>query len=81
MAFYFFQWTDDVEQKLADHGLSPDDFEAVVSDPVSVDRSRSSGRRGAFGNAPDGRYIVCFYELLDDGITVIPVTAYEVSEP
>ena len=41
--------------------------------------SQSSGRPCAFGYTPDGRYLICFYEMLDE-LTILPVTAYEVGE-
>jgi hypothetical protein len=34
----------------------------------------------AFGYASDGRYLICLYELAEDGFTVIPATAYEVED-
>lgn len=34
----------------------------------------------AWGYTLDGRYIMAFYEHLDD-VTVNPITAYEVPEP
>ena len=30
------------------------------------------------GETADGRFIFCAYDLLEDGVTVIPRTAYEV---
>jgi uncharacterized DUF497 family protein len=77
MPFYFFQWTDTIIEHLAEHGVSVDDFEAIVSDPSRVAKSRSSGRKLAFGYTSDNRYLACVYELLDDDMTIIPVTAYE----
>ena len=76
MPFYLFIWNDLNEEHLADHGVTPDEFEFVVCDPDSVDTSRSSGRKIAFGDA-NGRYLACVYEMIDDA-TVLPVTAYEV---
>lgn len=76
MPFYLFVWNDEIEGHLAQHGVSPDEFEAVVCDPEEVDTSRSSGREIAFGEV-NGRFLACVYELLDE-TTVLPVTAYEV---
>jgi hypothetical protein len=42
--------------------------------------SESSGRPCVFGYTPDGRYIIVVYEEVDDD-TVMPWTAYEVTEP
>lgn len=76
MPFYLFVWNDLIEAHLAEHGVSMDEFEAVVCDPESIDFSRSSGREIAFGEV-DGRFLACVYEMLDES-TVLPVTAYEV---
>ena len=77
MPYYLFVWNDLIEEHLAEHGVSPDEFEAIVCDPESLDASRSSGRQIAFGEA-NGRFLACIYELLDEA-TVLPVTAYEVA--
>ena len=65
---------------LAEHGVSQDDFEHVLSRPYSKGLSRSSGLPAAWGYTPDGRYIVVVYLELDE-TTILPVTAYEVPEP
>jgi len=77
--FYLFVWNSEVEEHLAGHGVTPDEFEEVVCDPDEVHRSRSSGRPIAFGETSTGRYLACVYEFLDE-TTVLPVTAYEVEE-
>jgi uncharacterized DUF497 family protein len=79
MPFYLFIWNDRIEDHLASHGVTPDEFEEVVCDPDELDRSRSSGRAIAFGETSTGKYLACVYELLDD-TTVLPVTAYEVRD-
>lgn len=79
MPFYLFIWSDQIEEHLARHGVTPDEFEEVVCDPDEVDKSRSSGRRIAFGETSTGRYLACVHEFLDD-TTVLPVTAYEVED-
>src|SRR5580698_4781860 len=43
MPFYFFVWTPEIEEHLAEHDVSPEEFEEVVSDPEYEDISRSSG--------------------------------------
>ena len=78
MPFYEFFWTDEIVEHLAEHGVTPEDFVTVVSNPEFRDKSRATNRPCCFGEAPDGRYLYCVYEVLDD-VTVIPVTAYEVS--
>jgi uncharacterized DUF497 family protein len=76
MPYYLFLWNDLIERHLAEHGVTADEFEAVVCDPDSLDTSRSSGRQIAFGEA-NGRFLACVYEMLDES-TVLPITAYEV---
>lgn len=78
MAFFNFQWDDESEAHLAEHGVSPEEFEEIVMHPDDKKESRSSGLPAAIGETPDGRVLFCVYELLSDGITVLPVTAYEI---
>ena len=80
MPYYHFFWIAENEQHLDEHGVSRDEFEEVVSDPDSVEGSRSSDRLVARGMTSTGRYLCCVYELLDDGITVFPVTAYDLGD-
>ena len=62
------------------HDLTTDEVDYVLENQESAGFSRSTGRPCVFGHTPDGRYIVVIYEQVDED-TVIPVTAYEVSEP
>ncbi len=77
--YFHFIWNDENQGHLAEHDVTPDEFEEVVCDPDEVKRSRSSGRPIAFGETTAGKYIACVYDLLDD-FTVIPVTAYEIED-
>jgi len=79
MPFKVYLWTDELVDHIAQHGLTMDDFEAVVSDPDEVTRSRSSGRYAAIGYTVDGRKIICIYEEIDD-LYVDPFTAYELED-
>jgi len=67
-------------EHVEEHDLTTDDVDCVLENPQSSGMSRSSGRPCLFGYTSDDRYIVVIYEEIDDD-TVIPVTAYEVSEP
>jgi hypothetical protein len=78
MPYYEFVWTDEILEHLAEHGVSREDFEEAVQNPNRLGVSRSSGRPCCWGETADGRRLFCVYEFLDD-MTVIPVTAYEVS--
>jgi len=77
MPYYFFIWTDENAAHLAEHGVSQDEFEAVVCDPEATGISRTTGRPIAFGFTPDGRKLACVYRTLGDN-EIFPITAYEV---
>jgi len=62
---------------IAQHGVSPEDVEDVLENPIQYEKSRSSGRSMVFGYTGDGRRLAVVYEQLDD-MTLYPVTAYEV---
>jgi len=79
MAFFNFLWTDEIVEHVAEHGVSQDDFERVVSNPIRRGISRSSGSPAAWGYTEDGRYIIAVYEEIDE-MTILPVTAYEVPD-
>ena len=67
-------------EHVAEHGLTIDDVECVLNEPLSEAHSDSSGRPCCFGYTPSGEYIIVIYEIVsDDG--VYPVTAYQVPEP
>ena len=80
MPYFEFLWTDEAIEHLAEHGITQDDFEEVVCDPLRNGESHSTGRPAAWGYTADGRYIIAIYEEIDD-VTLHPVTAYEVPEP
>lgn len=64
---------------IAEHGLTPEDVEEVIFNPLDRDISRSSGLPIVFGLTPDGRYIMVVYEQIDE-TTVYPVTAYDIED-
>jgi uncharacterized DUF497 family protein len=70
-------------QHIAEHGITVDDVEEVLSDPdASIDVSKSSGRSITFGETSDGRYLAVVWETaLDDPLTIYPVTAYPAPRP
>ncbi len=77
MPFYFFVWNDLLVDHLAQHEVTPEEFEQVVCDSLLDEVSRSSGRPVAFGLTDEGRRLLCVYEFLDKN-TILPITAYEV---
>jgi hypothetical protein len=80
MPYFDFFWTDELIAHIAEHDISPKEFERVVMHPVDMDKSDSSGHDAAFGYTQDGRFIIAVFEYLDE-MTILPVTAYEVPEP
>jgi uncharacterized DUF497 family protein len=78
MPYWEIIWTPEIEDHLAQHGVSPEEFATVVRDPWSEETSRSSGDPIAFGETQTGRTLACVYRVLEDGITIEPVTAYDV---
>jgi uncharacterized DUF497 family protein len=80
MAYFHFLWTDELVEHLAEHGVSQEDFEEVVSEPERRGESRSTGRPCCWGETSDDRYLFCVYEYLDE-MTIIPITGYEVLRP
>ncbi len=79
MPYYYFAWSPEIEEHLAEHDVTPEEFEEVVSDPDYEDISRSSGNPIAFGSTAEDRYLRCVFKRLGDDI-IEPVTAYEVEE-
>ena len=67
-------------QHIAEHGLTVDDVEYVLENPVEEGTSHSTDRPCCFGYTPGGDYIIVIYDQVDDD-TIYPVTAYEVPEP
>ena len=79
MPFYFYVWNDDIVEHLAEHDVTPEDFQHVLENPTEEGKSDSSGRPVAWGYTHDGRFLITVYRKLDN-ITILPVTAYEVPE-
>jgi hypothetical protein len=79
MPHFFFIWSQESIDHLAEHDVTSEEFEQVVSNPDFEDISRSTGNPVAFGATSEGRYLCCVFRRLDDD-TVEPVTAYDVEE-
>ncbi len=79
MAYYFFVWTPDIIDHLADHGVTPEEFEEVVGNPEYEDVSRSTGNPVAFGFTSTGRNLCCVFKRFDDDL-IEPVTAFDVGD-
>ena len=76
MPFFLFQWTEEIERHLAEHDVTPEEFEQATSGCIHVEKSRSSDNLVAFGRTATGRELACVFELEDD-VLVLPVTAWE----
>jgi uncharacterized DUF497 family protein len=84
--FFSIVWDDEPGgnvEHIAEHGLTPDEVDAVLNDDSALTiYSHSSGRPGKFGYTPTGKYIVVVWDELDhDPRAIYPVTACEVPEP
>jgi len=79
MPYYIFLWTPENIEHLAEHDVTPEEFEEVVMYPDYEDISRSSGDPVAFGETSTGRYLCCVFRRMDDD-TIEPVTAFDVGE-
>ena len=77
MPFYLFYWTEEIVDHLDQHGVTIDEFEAIVQRPDRNGYSRSSGRPFAIGQTEDGRTLLCVYEFVDE-TTIEPITAFEI---
>ncbi len=65
---------ENVDKVLA-HGLTLEDVEAVVADPESEDRSRTTDRGVLFGYTPSGEFTCVPFEEYENGDAIYPITA------
>ncbi len=64
-------------EHIAEHGVTPEEVEQVLSEPIATETSRTTGRPVVFGFTASGRFLVVVYEPMDE-TTVYPVTAFDV---
>jgi hypothetical protein len=74
--WFDFFWYDENREHIAQHGVTPDEFEYVVCHPKITGESDSSGNPLVKGYTAEGRWLICIYEVIDD-VSVLPITAYE----
>lgn len=79
MPYYFYIWTPEIIAHLAEHGVTPDEFEEVVSNPELRHVSRSSGNPLTISSTAQGKRICCLFRYLDAD-TIEPITAYEIAD-
>ena len=60
---------------IAANGVTADEVEHVLANPIDSDVSESSGRPIVFGYTAVGRFLAVVYEQIDD-VTVYPITAF-----
>lgn len=69
-------WSEQNEAHLAEHDVTPDEFEHVLNNRAETVYSRSSGLPAAVGFV-GGRRLFCVYREID-AVYVEPVTAFEI---
>lgn len=75
MPYRICQWSPEIEEHLAIHGVTAAEFEEVVCRPDYETRARRSGLPAAVGWV-NGRKLFCVFRPLDE-TNVEPVTAFE----
>jgi hypothetical protein len=79
MPFFIFHWTDEIVEHLAEHGITPEDFQEVFEQNhrrCSKLRSRRSKLPACTGFTEDGRELFCVYKRINE-TEIEPVTAFE----
>jgi hypothetical protein len=67
---------------VAGHGITREEVDEVIRDHhAEATTSRSSGQPIVFGWTSTGQYIAVFEHVLDDPLTVYPITAYPTQPP
>jgi hypothetical protein len=75
-------WTEGPDgniRHIAEHGITPDEVEYVMANPIDSDVSETTGRPIVFGYTAAGRFIAVVYERIDP-ITVYPITAFDIED-
>jgi hypothetical protein len=75
MPWYDFFWYDENLKKVAEHGVTPEEFEEVVTSTTEIETS-GTGSDMVRGETAAGRYLICLFTRLDK-MTVMPITADE----
>ena len=64
-------------QHCLEHGVTKEEAEEVLQNPLDSDASHSSGYPVVFGDTTTGRHLIVVYDLIDAD-TVYPITSYDV---
>ena len=77
--YYLFEWDPPTIEHLAEHDVTPEEFEQVVNGRESQwGVSRQSGRPLCRGYTDDGRYLICILQWGGQSKNQVqPITAYE----
>lgn len=81
MPYFQLIWTDDNEDHVGQHGVTFSEFVEVVLSPEAEEYPHRFANRAAFwGWTSTGKYVMAIVDILEDGVTAIPVTAFEVRD-
>jgi uncharacterized DUF497 family protein len=81
MPYFQFIWTDDNEDHVGQHGVTFAEFVEVVLNPEAEEYPHRFPNRAAYWAwTSTGKYIVAIADIMEDGVTAIPVTAFEVED-
>ena len=74
---HFFHWTDETIEKLAQHDVTPAEFEAAFEAGEDIEnRGRHDAR---IGYDSRGRLLFCVHQNLN-GTDIVPITAFEIEQ-
>lgn len=77
MPHFEFIWDGENDAHIAEHGVTIDEAEYVVKNPVELEIRKRYGRTYAYGFSQTRKFLKVVYEVVDD-LTLYVVTAYEV---
>lgn len=75
MPWFDFFWYDENIRHLAEHGVTTEEFEQVLS-AAEIFEISDSGSQMVRGSPLEGRWLVCIFDMIDD-VSILPVSAYE----
>lgn len=76
-SYFEILWLDQNITHIAEHGITPEEVEQVLREPIGEDISRTTGNPIAFGYTVSIRKLAVVYAMIDE-ITIYPITAYDV---
>ena len=78
MAWFEYYWSNRAIDKVSQHGLTQDDFEFAFENYLREELCHSSSRLIRFGLIEDGRQIAVVFEWVEEDLSVIPITAFQI---